>query len=107
MARVPFTVLHRRCFMKLLFLFRAVLLTATMAYAAEAAQFKFPSQTLTVPNGFEIEPVSGAGLVERPIYGSFDEEGRLYVVDSSGANDKPDKQLAEKPHRVVRLEDSD
>ncbi len=93
--------------MKLLFLFRVVLLTATMAFAAEAAQFKFPSQTLTVPDGFEIEAVSGTALVERPIYGSFDEEGCLYVVDSSGANDKPDKQLAEKPHRVVRLEDSD
>src|SRR6185436_3298844 len=29
------------------------------------------------------------------------------VVDSSGMNDKPDKQLEVKPHRVMRLEDSD
>src|SRR5207247_7737604 len=45
-------------------------------------------------------------LVDRPIYASFDEQGRLYVVDSSGSNDKPDKQMQEKPHRIVQLEDA-
>ena len=34
-------------------------------------------------------------------------QGRLYVADSSGSNDKVEKQLAEKPHRIVRLEDTD
>ena len=72
----------------------------------EAAQFKFPNQTLTVPDGFEVELISNPSLVDRPVSASFDELGRLYVTDSSGSNDKPDKQLAEKPHRVVRLEDS-
>ena len=32
--------------------------------------------------------------------------GRLYVADSSGSNDNVKKQLAEKPHRIVRLEDT-
>src|SRR5712675_1783468 len=73
---------------------------------AQAAQFKFANQTLTVPNGFEVELVARAPLVDRPISASFDEQGRLYVTDSSGSNDKPDKQLQEKPHRVVRLEDT-
>src|SRR6266404_6034738 len=72
-----------------------------------AAQFKFANQTLTVPDGFEVELVAGPPLVDRPVYGSFDEQGRLYVVDSSGSNDKPDKQLQDTPHRVLRLEDSD
>src|SRR5947208_7622590 len=80
-------------------------LLATLA--VPAAQFKFPSQTLTVLDGFEVELVAGPPLVDRPIYASFDEQGRLYVVDSSGSNDKPDKQLQEKPHRLVRLEDAD
>jgi putative membrane-bound dehydrogenase-like protein len=75
--------------------------------AAQAGQFKFPTQTLTVPDGFEIELVAKAPLVDRPISGSFDETGRLYVTDSSGSNEKPDKQLEERPHRVVRLEDID
>jgi putative membrane-bound dehydrogenase-like protein len=69
-------------------------------------QFKFATQTLTVPDGFEIELVAGSPLVNRPVSGSFDEQGRLYVTDSSGSNDKPDKQLEQKPHRVVLLEDS-
>lgn len=71
-----------------------------------AAQFKINNQTLTVPDGFEVERVAGPPLVDRPIYGSFDEQGHLYVVDSSGSNDKPDQQLKEKPHRVMRLEDT-
>ena len=32
---------------------------------------------------------------------------RLDVADSSGSNDKVEKQLAEKPHRILRLEDTD
>jgi len=83
-----------------------VTLALFSALAISAAQFKFNNQTLTVPDGFEVERVAAPPLVDRPIYGSFDEQGRLYVVDSSGSNDKPDQQLKEKPHRVMRLEDT-
>src|SRR5437899_7342843 len=72
-----------------------------------AAQFKFPNHTFTVPDGFEVELVAGPPLVNRPISADFDEQGRLYVTDSSGSNDKVLKQLEDKPNRVVRLEDSD
>src|SRR6266480_267102 len=75
--------------------------------ASRAAQFKFATQTFTVPDGFEVELVAGPALVERPVSVSFDDQGRLYVTDSSGSNEKPDKQLANPPHRVVRLEDTD
>ncbi len=75
--------------------------------AANAAEFKFPNQTLTVPDGFEVELVAAPPLTDRPITADFDELGRLYVTDSSGSNDKVDKQLQEKPHRIVRLEDTD
>ena len=82
-------------------------LTAALFAAAlplPAAQFKFPGQTLTVPDGFEIELVAPPTVVPRPISASFDEQGRLYVTDSAGMSDKADKQLATKPHRVLRLE---
>jgi putative membrane-bound dehydrogenase-like protein len=62
---------------------------------------------LTVPDGFEIERVAGPPLVNRPIVADFDEQGRLYVADSSGSNDKTDKQVIDRPHRIVRLEDKD
>lgn len=61
----------------------------------------------TLPPGFDIQQVAGPPLVNRPIVADFDEHGRLYVADSSGSNDKVEIQLAEKPHRIVRLEDKD
>ena len=71
----------------------------------QAAQPAAPG--LTVPEGFEIERVAGPPLVERPIVADFDPDGRLYVADSSGSNERVETQLASKPHRIVRLEDSD
>ncbi|MDG3007881.1 PVC-type heme-binding CxxCH protein [Paludisphaera mucosa] len=62
---------------------------------------------LVVPEGFAIERVAGAPLVDRPITAAFDERGRLYVADSSGSNEKVEIQLEKKPHRIVRLEDED
>jgi putative membrane-bound dehydrogenase-like protein len=73
---------------------------------ASGAEFKFGAHTLTVPDGFEVELIAGPPLVERPVSADFDDQGRLYVTDSSGSNDAPEKQLKDKPHRVVRLEDT-
>jgi putative membrane-bound dehydrogenase-like protein len=61
---------------------------------------------LKVPEGFEVELVAGPPLVDRPIVADFDDEGRLYVADSSGSNDRVEKQLADRPHRIVRLADT-
>ncbi len=60
-----------------------------------------------MPAGFVIEPMAGPPLVDRPITAAFDEQGRLYVSDSSGSNENVQKQLAERPHRILRLEDRD
>jgi putative membrane-bound dehydrogenase-like protein len=72
-----------------------------------AAEFTIGAHRFTLPAEFEIELVAGTNLVPRPIEADFDEEGRLYVTDSSGSNDKIQKQLEDKPHRVLRLEDTD
>src|SRR5215217_2567938 len=64
------------------------------------------SPVLSVVPGFSVERVAGPPLVNRPIVADFDDDGRLYVADSSGSNDKVDKQLEERPHRIVRLEDT-
>ena len=84
--------------------FAAVVL-ALLVFPRARGQSAVPDQVLTVPAGFEVERVAGPPLVNRPIVADFDEEGRLYVADSSGSNDKVEQQLAEKPHRIVRLED--
>jgi putative membrane-bound dehydrogenase-like protein len=74
---------------------------------SNAAEFTIGERTITVPDGFEIELAAGPPLVDRPISISRDERGYLYVTDSAGMSDRADKQLAAKPHRIVRLEDSD
>jgi putative membrane-bound dehydrogenase-like protein len=71
------------------------------------AGYKFGAQTLTVPDGFIVEQVAGPPFIDRPISGDFDNDGHLYVSESSGSNDPVEVQLAEKPHRILRLTDTD
>ncbi len=86
----------------------AIFLAGLLALrAVSAAEFKLNGHTFTLPAGFTIELAVPTNLVARPISADFDEQGRLYVTDSSGSNDKPEKQLIDKPHRIVRLEDAD
>src|SRR5262245_44572023 len=74
--------------------------------AAKVHTVTLNGHTFTLPLGFTIELAAKAPLVNRPITASFDEEeGRLYVADSSGSNAKVKEQLRDKPHRVVRLVD--
>src|SRR5436190_13373139 len=90
-------------------LFLACCLTAiSVAKAISAADNVSPSPPLPkVPAGFSIELAAGPPLVERPIVASFDDEGRLYAAESSGSNAPVQKQLEQKPHRIVRLDDTD
>jgi putative membrane-bound dehydrogenase-like protein len=85
----------------------ALLLSAFAVLGAQAADLKIGAHTFTVPDGFEIDVVAGPPLVDRPITVAFDESGALYVADSSGSNDKVQKQLVDKPHRILRLVDRD
>lgn len=70
-------------------------------------QTKLNGHTFTLPDGFTIELAAGPPLADRPIVAALDEKGRLYVCDSSGSNEKVTIQMKEKPHRIVRLEDTD
>jgi putative membrane-bound dehydrogenase-like protein len=85
-----------------------ILTVIIVSYGASRAEQTSspPGPALTVPAGFVIERVAGPPLVNRPIVADFDDEGRLYVADSSGSNDKTDKQVVDRPHRIVRLEDT-
>ncbi|HEX4144222.1 MAG TPA: PVC-type heme-binding CxxCH protein [Pirellulales bacterium] len=86
----------------------ALVLAALPVYQLAAAdQPVAHTLELKAADGFVVELAAGAPLVERPITMALDERGRLYVSDSSGSNDPVEKQLAERPHRVLRLEDTD
>jgi len=82
----------------------ALLLPSLPLVAAEVSLNGF---TFTLPDGFTIELAAGAPLVERPISATFDEQGRLYVTCVTGTGDPVEKQLADRPHHVARLEDTD
>jgi putative membrane-bound dehydrogenase-like protein len=84
-----------------------LVLAAVFSGAASGAEVKLNSRTFKVPEGFTITQIAGPPLVDRPITAAFDEEGRLYVSDSAGSNDDVKKQVVERPHRIVRLEDRD
>ena len=88
--------------MRLLFLPVAIAVAS-----AHSAEFRFEPHTFTVPDGYTVEKVAAAPLVERPINMARDEAGALYVSDSSGSNEKPDAQLKNPTHRVLRLVDKD
>jgi putative membrane-bound dehydrogenase-like protein len=70
-------------------------------------EVRLNGHTFTLPAGFRIEVAAANELVPRPIAGSFDPEGRLYVTDSSGSNLPPAEQLKDPRGRILRLEDTD
>ena len=72
-----------------------------------AGEVKIGVHNFQLRDGFSIEHIAGPPLVDRPICGSFDELGRLYVADSSGSNEDVNAQLENPTHRIVRLEDVD
>jgi len=84
----------------------AVLGLATGSVASAGEQ-QLNGHTFTLPDGFEIEVCATSPLVDRPITADFDEQGRLYVSDSSGSNEPVVKQVVDRTHRIMRLEDTD
>jgi glucose/arabinose dehydrogenase len=73
---------------------------------ASAAETRLNGHLFTHPAGFSIELAADAALIPRPIAGSFDPQGRLYVTDSSGSNLPPSEQLKDPRSRILRLVDA-
>ncbi len=90
-----------------LFLRAVAVVALGLQHASVAATFDFDGLPMTVPDGFLIERIAAPPLVERPVSIDFDEQGRLYVSESSGSNAKLVEQQTDPRHRILRLEDSD
>ena len=60
----------------------------TFSTSTHAAQTNLNDRLFTLPDGFTLELVAAAPLVNRPISIAFDPQGRLYATDSSGSNEK-------------------
>lgn len=87
--------------------FTTAFLLVVSTACAEDATASFGGKHFTFPDDYTLQLAAGQPLVERPIEACFDDRGRLYVTESSGSNESPAKQLAKKPHRVLRLVDTD
>ncbi|MDA7916278.1 dehydrogenase, partial [Verrucomicrobia bacterium] len=76
-------------------------------YAADREQITLAPHTFSLPKGYTLKAIATAPLVDRPIHMCFDEEGALYVTDSSGDSRKAPVQVKEPTHRILRLTDRD
>src|SRR5690349_11870835 len=59
-------------------------LTATCPSWAAAQDKPADISQLRLPEGFVVERVASAPLVEHPMMAGFDEKGRLFVAESAG-----------------------
>ncbi len=57
------------------------------------------------PPGLTVERVAGSPLVERPIVATWDNAGRLVVLEAAGPIDPEAEDNGSRPHRMVRLVD--
>jgi putative membrane-bound dehydrogenase-like protein len=71
------------------------------------AEVELNGHRFTLPDGFTIEQAASAPLTERPICCDFDHQGHLYVAESSGSNENVQEQLKLRPHRILKLVDTD
>src|SRR5262245_19577014 len=84
-----------------------VLLTRCPALAAEPPQAGSRMPALQTPPGFVVERVAGPPLVRYPLFAGFDDRGRLFVAEGTGANLSADDLRARKLGRITLLEDQD
>ena len=103
-------VRSRRTEAALASLILAGLLSPPGARAADQPEGAAPggvAHQFTVPEGYVLKRVAAPPLVQRPIHMGFDNDGVLYVTDSSGNTDPAPTQLKDPQHRVLRLVDRD
>ena len=82
----------------------------SFVFAARMGVAATPEETLAtlrVPEGFTVELVAGAPLVQHPLMAGFDEQGRLYVADNAGLNLSAEELEKQLPNSIRRLEDTD
>ncbi len=86
----------------------ALLWIGSAGVRAEPA-FDYPSflAQLRVPADFTIELAAGVPVLRFPMFACLDEEGRLYVAESSGNDLYRGLETLSRDCRVLRLEDSD
>jgi len=60
-----------------------------------------------VPEGFVVEQAVPPGMVSYPMFATFDNDGRLFVIESSGKTTSTEDVLENPTFKILLLEDED
>jgi len=63
--------------------------------------------SFSLPEGFTIERVTGPELTSYPMFMAFDDEGHLFIAESTGKDISGKEMAAEPECQILRLEDVD
>jgi putative membrane-bound dehydrogenase-like protein len=74
--------------------------------ARDAPAVHDPEISLHVPEGFSVEKVAGAPAVNFPMFAAFDDQGRLFVAESSGNDLYHELKTQARNCRISLLEDT-
>ncbi|SHM74410.1 putative membrane-bound dehydrogenase domain-containing protein [Cyclobacterium lianum] len=93
-------------------LFRIFFFVMVLLFVAGIGIFfwRSPTESLNgfeVPEGFLVENAVQPGLVKYPMFAVFDDTGRLFVMESSGATESTSDILNRPDFRILLLEDKD
>src|SRR5262249_47829057 len=86
---------------------RAVPPALALLAALAAGAAPPPAAKHHVPQGFTIERVAGPRQTRFPMFATFDDQGRLYVAESSGGDLYAEISARTRRCRIRRLEDRD
>src|SRR5690554_5414513 len=88
-----------------------ILLYGTVCFLISCKEDPVPPTELdglVVPDGFSIERVVDPELLSYPMFASFDDQGRLFVFESTEPNTMGTETMLENPSYHIRLlEDTD
>ncbi|MFP6598032.1 MAG: PVC-type heme-binding CxxCH protein, partial [Candidatus Hydrogenedentota bacterium] len=85
----------------------ATLILALSICISSLAQDPEVLNSLTVPEGFTVELAASSDFTSYPMFMAFDDQGRLFIAESTG-KDLSGKEMAAEPEcQILRLEDTD
>lgn len=85
-----------------------ITLSCTPNRTAESARAGNPlMKGLTVPQGFVVEEATLPGMVTYPMFATLDNDGRLFVIESSGHTTSTEDVLQNPTFSILLLEDAD
>ncbi|MBY5958661.1 HEAT repeat domain-containing protein [Membranicola marinus] len=81
----------------------ALVLIILILFVSACTSPEPPNNGFNVPEGFTIEPVVDSSLIAYPFFASFDPDGRLFVFESTEANEMSTEDMLAEPSYQVRL----